>query len=120
MSNRSRDLAEAFSSHRFRDTYDHLAVDVTWVSVGGSITRGREAVVAVCEGTLVELAGTTTEFTRFRSVADTATAAVDVVGRYTAADGGTSTVASCDIYEFDGDSIARITSYAVELSADEA
>jgi hypothetical protein len=119
MSTPTKDLAEAFSRHRFRDTYDHLATDVVWLSVGGPTIRGREAVVRSCESTLVELTDTTTDFTRFRSVADTDTAAVDVIGHYTSDDGETSVVASCDIYEFDGDTIVKITSYTVELDADD-
>ena len=115
LSSHIRDVATAFSSHRFRDTYDHLAPDVIWIAVGGSTTHGKEGVVTTCEDTLAELADTTTEFTRILSVADDTTAAVDVVGRYTAPDGGISTVASCDIYEFRDHQISRITSYTVEL-----
>ena len=108
-------VAEAFSGHRFRETYDHLAPDVVWTLVGGPVIRGRDAVIATCEDTLTELADGTTEFTRFRCVADDAMAAVDATGRYTSRDGSTSTVASCDIYEFRDGLVARITSYTVEL-----
>jgi hypothetical protein len=55
------------------------------------------------------------EFTRFVVVADDATAAVDVVGRYVDADGGVSVVSSCDVYEFTGGLLTTLTSYAVEL-----
>jgi ketosteroid isomerase-like protein len=112
-----RALAEAFSSHRFADVYDHLATDVVWVAVGSGSTEGRDAVIAVCESTLSELATTTTEFERFVSVSSEGVAAVDAVGRYTDADGGVSRVSSCDIYEVRGEQIARITSYTVELDA---
>ncbi len=115
MSSHIHDLATAFSSHQFRDTYDHLAPEIVWIAVGGSTTHGKEGVVTTCEETLAELADATTEFTRVVSVADDTTAAVDVVGRYTTPDGDISTVASCDIYEFRGHQISRITSYTVEL-----
>jgi len=110
-----RSTAEAFSQHRFRETYDHLASDIVWVAVGAASTTGREEVIAACEGTLAELADTSTDFVRFLSVADTQTAVVDSVGRYTDAGGGTSTVASCDIYEFRDGLITQITSYTVEI-----
>ena len=110
-----RDVAEAFSRHRFRDVYDALAADVVWTAVGASRLEGRQAVVDACEATLAQLATTGVEFTRFVSVADGAVAAVDVVARYTDPDGGLSVVSSCDVYEF-GDGVVRaITSYAVEL-----
>lgn len=120
MSTHLRAVAEAFSGHRFRDIYDSLAPEVEWVSVGGSTVHGRDAVIAVCEDTLTDLATTATEFTRFCSVADDYTAAVDVVGRYTTADGDLSLVASCDIYEMIDGHLIRITSYAVELEPDHA
>ncbi len=41
--------------------------------------------------------------------------AVDAVARYVDEAGSTSVVSSCDIYEFDGDALVTITSYAVEL-----
>ena len=110
-----RDVAEAFSRHRFRDVYDALAPDVVWTAVGQARMDGRQAVVDACETTLAELASTAVEFTRFVSVADADVAAVDVVARYTAPDGGLSVVSSCDVYEFRDGAVTAITSYAVEL-----
>ena len=50
-----RDIAEAFSSHRFHDAYDHLAADVRWNLVGVDVIHGRDNVIATCEATLREL-----------------------------------------------------------------
>lgn len=110
----TRRIAEAFSGHRFRETYDHLAPDVVWLAVGASATHGKDDVVAACEATLTELTHVTTEFTRFVTVADDQTAVVDSIGRYADPDGTISTVASCDIYEFRDEFVTRITSYTVE------
>lgn len=113
----TRQVAEAFSGHRFAEVYEHLAEDVRWVVPGRPAIEGRSEVVATCEASaagMAQLAGT--EFTRFVSVADERTAAVDAVGRYTGTDGGVSVVSSADVYEFDGDGrLTTITSYAVEL-----
>jgi len=111
----SREIAEAFSGHRFRDAYAALAPDVRWTSVGEGVVSGRQAVVDACEATLTELATTTVEFARFLVVADDDAAAADVVGRYVDADGETSLVSSCDVYEFRDGLVTAITSYAVEL-----
>jgi ketosteroid isomerase-like protein len=110
-----REFAEAFSGHRFREVYADLAPDVGWTAVGERTFTGREAVVAACEGTLGALAPGTTEFQRFVVIAGTDAAAVDVVARYTDADGEVSLVSSCDIYEFRDGLVTTITSYAVEL-----
>ena len=111
----SRETAEAFSGHRFRDAYPALAPDVRWTAVGQGVLTGRQAVVDACEATLAELAGTSVEFTRFVVIADADGAAVDVVARYAAADGEVSVVSSCDVYGFADGALTSITSYAVEL-----
>jgi ketosteroid isomerase-like protein len=110
-----RETAEAFSGHRFRDAYAALSPDIRWTQVGQRVVTGRQTVVDACEATLAELATTTIEFSRFVVVADDNAAAVDVVGQYVDADGTTSVVSSCDVYEFRNGMVTAITSYAVEL-----
>lgn len=116
----NQQIAEAFSAHRFAEVAEHLADDVRWISVGGSVLEGRDAVTRACQDTLTELAGVDVEFTRFVSVADAATAAVDAIGRYVDQGGNLSVVSSADIYEFRHGKLATVTSYAVELEAPEA
>ena len=110
-----RELAEAFSDHRFADAYPALSPDVRWTCVGAVVLEGRQAVVDACEATLAALAAGTAAFTRFLVVADGDTVAVDAVGRYTDADGAVSVVSSCDVYEFSGGLLTALTSYTVEL-----
>jgi SnoaL-like domain len=110
-------IARAFSGHRFTETYANLAADIRWVLVGGPTIEGRQDVIAACAASAAEFSQGSTEFTRFLSVAGANAVAVDTVGRYES-DNGTSVVSSCDIYEFDGEMITTITSYAVELPAD--
>ena len=110
-----REVAEAFSRHRFRDVYAVLAPDVVWTAVGARQTVGRQAVVDACEQTLAALASTDVVFTRFLPVADGDAAAVDAVAHYTDPGGGTSVVSSCDVYEIRAGVLVAITSYDVEL-----
>jgi ketosteroid isomerase-like protein len=111
----ARAAAEAFSGHRFPHAYGALHPDVCWTQVGEAVLTGRQAVVDACEATPAELGTTTVEFPRFLVVVGDDAAAVDVVGRYVDADGGTSVVSSCDVYEFRDGMVTAITSYAVEL-----
>ncbi len=115
MSDIARRTAEAFSGHRFAEAYDALADDVRWDLVGEDTLVGRQAVVDACEATRAELGDGSTEFLRFVVVADGDRVAVDAVARYTAADGGSGVVSSCDLYEFRDDRLTTIRSYAVEL-----
>ena len=115
----TQQVAEAFSGHRFPETYDRLAADVRWVLPGQGAIEGKTAVVEACDSSAAEMAELArVEFTRFVSVAGDRVAAVDAVARYESPDGSVSVVASADIYEFDGDGlVTTITSYAVELDA---
>lgn len=110
-------IAEAFSRHRFTDTFDHLAIDVRWVLPGQDSIDGKDPVKEACEASAAEMAKLVrTEFTRFVVVAGDRVAAVDAIGRYEGQDGQVSVVSSADVYEFDGDGLlTTITSYAVEL-----
>ena len=111
-------IAEAFSGHRFTETYDHLAADVRWVLPGQLTIEGRDDVVAACGSSAAEMAQlVSTEFSRFVSVGGDRVAAVDAIGRYVDREGNVSVVSSADVYEFDGDGrVTSITSYTVELS----
>ncbi len=115
----TRQIAEAFSGHRFAETYAQLADEVRWVMPGQSAVEGKPAVIEACNASAAEMADlASVEFTRFVSVADDRAAAIDAVGRHVSPDGSVSVVSSADIYEFDVDGrVATITSYAVELDA---
>ena len=116
MTSAIQQIAEAFSGHRFAEVYPHLAADIRWVLPGQATLEGSDAVIAACENTTAGLTDATTEFTRFVCAAGSDVVAIDVIARYSTADGQTSVVSSCDIYEFTGDVITRITSYGVELT----
>jgi len=115
MSSTPETIARAFSSHRFAEAYPYLAEDVRWVLVGGPTLIGKQAVIDTCEGTLHELAQTTTNFSRFRTIVGADAVVVDAVGEYQAPDEPLSVVASCDIYEVSRGLIREITSYTTEL-----
>ncbi|KZE94837.1 hypothetical protein AVP42_00764 [Agromyces sp. NDB4Y10] len=109
-------IARAFSSHRFDVALPRLADDVIWTVVGSDPIVGRKKVKKAVERTAAQLAEVTTEFQRFRSVVGEDSVVVDSLARYTDAAGDVSIVASCDLYDFDGDGcITEIVSYTIEL-----
>lgn len=107
-------VGRAFSEHRFEDALDHLARDVKWTIVGYMVLEGADAVRQTCRDTLESLEGTSVEFDRSVTAAGSDVVAVDTVTRYVRPDGVTA-VASCAVYEFHGEKISSITSYAVEV-----
>jgi ketosteroid isomerase-like protein len=111
-------VGRAFSEHRFDEALPHLAKDVRWTIVGYMVLEGADAVRHTCGETLESLEGTTTTYDRCVVAAGSDAVAVDTFARYTRPDGMTA-VASCDIYEFSGDEITAITSYAVEVDPED-
>jgi ketosteroid isomerase-like protein len=112
-------VGRAFSEHRFEEALGHLASDVRWTIVGYMVLEGDDAVRRTCRETLESLADTTTTYDRCVVAAGADTVAVDTFARYSGPAGLTA-VASCDIYEFRGEQIAAITSYAVEVDPESA
>lgn len=118
MSSTIEEVAEAFSSHRFAEAYPVLASHVRWNLVGGSPLDGRDAVIEACEASAGFLSQMTTEFRRFKVVVGSDAVAIDSLAEYVDADGKTSVVSSCDIYEFENGVLSAITSYTVEVGTD--
>jgi ketosteroid isomerase-like protein len=112
-------VARGFSEHRFDEALPYLAKDVRWTIVGYMVLEGAEAVRQTCRDTLESLEETTTAYDRCVIAAGADAVAVDTFARYTRPDGMTA-VASCDIYEFAGEQITAITSYAVEVDPEGA
>jgi ketosteroid isomerase-like protein len=112
-------VGRAFSEHRFDEALPHLAKDVRWTIVGYMVLEGADAVRQTCRETTESLEGTTTTYKRCVIAAGSDAVAVDTFARYTRADGMTA-VASCDIYEFAGEQITAITSYAFEVDPEDA
>jgi hypothetical protein len=107
-------VALAFSTHRFEEALRHLAKDVRWTIVGYMVLEGSDAVIGTCRETRGSLADTTTAMDRCVVASQGGVVAVDTVARYTGPNGITA-VAGCDIFEFTGDQISAITSYAVQV-----
>jgi hypothetical protein len=66
------------------------------------------------------LAGVRTTFSRFKIVAAENCVVIDSRAEYVDAEGESSQVASCDIYDFSDGSLAAMSSYAVELVSSDA
>lgn len=109
-----RQIAEAFSRHRFDEAYPYLHEDVCWTLVGDRELVGRDAVLATCAQSAAYLAGVTATFRRIRVVEGDRCVVVDCEVDY-AEGGGTSRVASCDLYDFTDGRLTGITSYTVQL-----
>jgi hypothetical protein len=84
------------------------------------VTSGQVDVVTTCERSSEYLAGVRTTFSRFKIVAAENCVVIDSRAEYVDAEGESSHVASCDIYDFSDGSLTAITTYAVELDSSAA
>jgi limonene-1,2-epoxide hydrolase len=109
------DIAAAFSHHEFQDTYDYMLDDIEWMLVGERHIRGKVNVVATCEESSKYLTTVRTRFITFTVIEAENSVVIDSRAEYVDAEGESSLIASCDIYEFDDGNLAAITSYTVEL-----
>lgn len=109
----------AFSEHRFDEALGYLARNVRWTIVGYMVLEGADAVRQTCRETAASLEDTTTTYDRCVVAAGSDAVAVDTFAHYNGPSGHTA-VASCDIYEFTGEQITAITSYAVEVDPESA
>jgi ketosteroid isomerase-like protein len=115
MSPTTSEIAEAFSRHRFEETYPFMLDDAEWTLVGAEQVRGKADIVRVCQESASDLENTTTSFSGFKVISTDDRVVIDSRAEYVDGNGESSHVASCDIYEFTDGNIAAITSYAVEV-----
>lgn len=108
-------IASAFSSHKFASTYGYLANDIEWTVIGERVIRGKADIVKTCEDSAAYLSNVKTTFLKFRTFAGESSVVIDSLAEYVDEQDEKSVVASCDIYEFDGEYLTAITSYAVEI-----
>lgn len=104
----------AFCEHRFDDVFPHLAADVRWTVPGYMVLEGADALRRTCRETAGSLEDTTEVTDRRVVVTSPDAVVIDSMTRYQSP-GGVTAVSDCHIFEFDGNRIAAITSYAVEV-----
>lgn len=117
MTTTQTEIAVAFSHHQFATTFEHFASGIVWCNLGGENYVGKQAVIDACNQSSDYLNTVRTTFTRFRTIATTDCLVIDAEADYLDGD-ETSTVASCDIYDFVDGQLSVIRSYTVEITAD--
>jgi SnoaL-like domain len=108
-------IAEAFSSHRFAETYPYLSDSIKWNNVGGKEYTGRDVVIDQCKQSASYLATVSTTFTKFKVTQAQACIVVESSAQYKDDEDQPSTVASCDVYQFADGLLVEIASYNIEL-----
>lgn len=107
-------IAEAFSSHRFVDTYPYMADEIKWDIVGREELMGREAVIDRCDKSAKFLETVSTIITKLKINRAETFVVVEGGAQFQDQEDQSSSVASCDVYQFSDGRLVEITSYNVE------
>jgi len=109
-------IAEAFSSYRFAETYPYMADEIKWNIVGREELMGRAAVIDRCTDAAKFLETVSATLTKLKINRAETCVIVEGAAQFQDQENQTSSVASCDVYQFSDKRLVEITSYVVELN----
>ena len=109
-------IAEAFCSHRFAETYPYMAGEIKWNIVDGEELIGREAVIDQCDKAAKFLETVSATITKLKIIRAETIVVVEGAAKFQDQEDQTSSVASCDVFQFSAGRLVEITSYNVELN----
>ena len=107
-------IAEAFCSHRFAETFPYMANEIKWNMIGSEELIGREAVIAHCNKAAKFLETVTSTITKLKTYHVEPFVIVEGAAQLQDKDNQVSTVASCDIFRFSDGQLIEITSYVID------
>lgn len=107
-------IAEAFCSHRFVETFPYMAEDIQWNMIGKEECIGREAVIAHCNKGLKFLETVSTTSLHLKIYRAETCVIVEGAAQFQGKDNQTSSVASCDVFQFSNGKLIEITSYVID------
>jgi len=109
-------IAEAFCSYRFAVTYPYMADEIKWNIVGRGELMGREAVIDSCDKSAKFLETVSTTLTKLKINRAETFVVVEGAAQFQDQENQTSSVASCDVFQFSDERLVEIRSYVVELN----
>ena len=93
-------IAEAFCSYRFAVTYPYMADEIKWGIVGREELVGREAVIDQCNKSAKFLETVSATITKLKINRAETCLVVEGAAQFQAQENQTSSVASCDVFQF--------------------
>ncbi len=109
-------IAEAFCSWRFTETYPYMTDEIKWNIVGWKELVGRAAVIARCEESAKFLETVSATLTKLKIIRAETCVIVEGAAQFQDQENQTSSVASCDVFQFSDGRLVGITSYVIELN----
>ena len=108
-------IAEAFCSHRFVETYPYMADEIKWNIVGREELIGRVAVIDRCDKSAKFLETVSATITKLKITRAETFVVVEGAAQFQDQENQTSSVASCDVFQFSDGQLIEITSYVIDF-----
>ncbi len=105
-------ISEQFSKGNFPFCYEYFSDAVQWNIIGSDIMNDKQVVIAYCDKMMIEMNSSTLNNTNIIAVKDNVV--IEGYCNYTDADNKSCKVSYCDIYHFNNDQLANITSYCID------
>jgi hypothetical protein len=115
MSLNMEQIAAAFCSHRFTETFPYMADEIKWNMIGREELIGREAVIDHCHKSVKFLETVTSTITKLKTYRLENCVILEGAAEFTDQENQTSGVASCDLFQFSDGRLVEITSYVIDL-----
>jgi uncharacterized cupin superfamily protein len=93
-----------------------MADDIKWTIVGREELMGREAVIDKCDKSAKFLETVSTTLTQLKINRAETCVVVEGAAQFQDQENQTSSVASCDVFQFSEGRLVEITSYVIELN----
>ena len=108
-------IAEAFCSHKFGETFPYMADEIKWNMIGREELIGREAVINHCNKSAKFLETVSATLTKPKIYHTETCVVLEGAAQFKDQENQTSGMASCDVFQFSDGRLSQITSYAIDL-----
>ena len=109
-------IEQAFCNYRFAVTYPYMADEIKWSIVGREELVGRDAVIAQCDKSEKFLETVSATITKLKINRAETFVVVEGAAQFQDQENQTSSVASCDVFQFSDGRLVEITSYVIDLN----
>ena len=109
-------IAEAFCSYRFVVIYPYMDDEIKWSIVGREELVGWEAVIDQCNQSAKFLETVSATITKLKINRAETFVVVEGAAQFQDQENQTSSVTSCDVFQFSDGQLVEITSYVIELN----
>lgn len=112
-----REIAEKFSTGRFKEINTYFDEAISWEVVGDMHLTGYKEVNQHCEGVAEYFSSVTTDFRINEVIESDSTVVIEGTGNFYRDNKNISTIEACDVYTFKNEKLVSVKSYCVKIKS---